>query len=496
MRRPNMTMPRFLQLERMPRPGPAALTTLVALASVVILLSGCASPGAPLGRLPETTAAAVGLTEAASADVSARWWATLGDERLTGLVDRALQGQPTLAVAQARVQRAMALARVTEGSNGPQASLSADATRQRYPERSLYPPPIAGAIMNSGNVNAGLSWNPDWYGREAAALASSLDQAHAAQADADAAANALGTQVARGYVDLARLVAQRDVAVRTLAQRQELRDLTRQRVAAGLDTRVEEVQADSALPDTRVQIEALNEQITLARHQLAVLTGQAPGALDDLAPALGALSLQPVPARMGADLLGRRPDVVAARWRVEAASQDVAVAKTAFYPDINLTAFVGLSAFGLNNFFEASNRQYGVTPALHLPLFDGGRLRAQLNGREAELNAAIAQYNASVLDAVREAADAIASVRSIEQQGRDQAEALAGAEAAYSLALQRYRAGLGTYLVVLNAESQWLAQRRAAVDLQARRLDTGLALYKALGGGWSEASATRVASVH
>lgn len=172
-----------LSFDRLPRPGAAALTALLALASAAVLLAGCASPGTPLQKLDETPAAAAGLSDTASTAAPARWWATLGDAQLAALVDKALRDQPSLAAAQARVQRALALAQVTEAADGPQANLSADATRQRYPEHGLYPAPIAGSILNSGNVNAGFSWSPDWYGREAAALASSLDQARAAQAD-------------------------------------------------------------------------------------------------------------------------------------------------------------------------------------------------------------------------------------------------------------------------------------------------------------------------
>jgi NodT family efflux transporter outer membrane factor (OMF) lipoprotein len=480
-----------------PRLNPTALTVVIAIASAAVLLAGCATPGTSTPRLAETPAAALGLAAAdsgAAPGLSPRGWATLGDETLARLVDQALRDQPSLAVAQARVGRALALARVTEAADGPQATLGVEASRQRYSENGLVPPPIAGSVRNTGTVQAGLSWGPDWYGQQAASLASSMGQARAAQADAAVAANTLAAQVARAYVGLARLVAQGDVAQRTLAQRDELLSLTRQRVGAGLDTQVELVQADSALPDARVQIEALDEQIALTRHQLAALTGQAPNALDALSPALGYIHAQAhaqaLPDTLGADLLGRRPDVVAARWRIDAAGQDVKVARTAFYPNVNLTAFIGLNAIGLDQVFEAGSRQWGVTPALHLPLFDGGRLRAQLSGREAELNLAVAQYNTTVLDAVREASDAISSLRSLQRQRREQADALAGAQTAHDLALQRYRAGLSSYLIVLNTESQWLAQRRQAVDLQARQLDTQVALLKALGGGWTDETDT------
>ena len=471
------------------RLGPARLTTLVALVSAAVLLVGCASPGPDHAPLTLREPAALGLADAPTAGLpAATWWQALGDPVLDRLVGQALRDQPSLAVAQARLARARAVAATTNAAAGPQAVLSADLARQRYTENGLVPPPVAGATYDSATLQAGVSWSPDFFGQHAAELAAALGQARAAQADAAAASTTLAAQVTRSYVGLARLLAQRSVAERALAQRQEMRALTQQRVSAGLDTTVELTQANGALPDARTQIELIDEQVALARHQLAALCGQAPQALDGLSPTLSALALDTLPETLGADLLGRRPDVVAARWRVEAATQDVAVARTQFYPNINLSAFVGLNALGLDNLLQAGSRQLGVAPALRLPLFDGGRLRAQLGTRQAEADAAIAQYNALLLDAVREASDAISSLRSLTRQQREQAAALASAETAHDLALQRFRAGLGSYLLVLNTESQWLAQRRLAVDLQARQLDTRVALMKALGGGWRDDS--------
>lgn len=475
---------------------PAALAALAAASA--LLLSACASPGPDKAPIAHLTPAQLDLAATATARVDAQWWTALGDARLNALIAQALQGNPSLAVARARTERALALANATRAANGPQATFSAEAARQRYSANGLVPPPIAGNVWDSGTLQAGLSWSPDFFGQHAAEEAAALGQARAAQADAAAAEATLSLQVARGYVALARILAQRDVAQRTLAQRQEVLDITRQRVGAGLDSRVEDTQAQAALPDVRAQIEALDEQAMLARRQIAVLAGQAPDALAALSPQLSALTLQAQPETLGADLLGRRPDVVAARWRVEAATQDVAVARTQFYPNVNLSAFAGLNALGLGNLLQASSRQLGVTPALRLPLFDGGRLRAQLGGKRADLDGAIAQYNTTVLDAVKEAGDAIGSGQSLVRQQREQSEAMAGAEKAYALALQRYGAGLGNYLVVLNAETQVLAQRRQAVDLRARQFDTYLALMKALGGGWTDASAAAIqqASAH
>ena len=462
---------------------------LCALLCAGTLISGCASQGPAHTPLASRSAADLGLSASTSAPVAAQWWTALGDAQLNALIEHALQDNPSLAVLHARQGRALALADVARTASQPHATLQADASRQHYSANGMVPAPIAGNTWDSANLQASLRWSPDFFGRHSAELQAALGQARAAQADSAAAASALATQVSRSYIALARLLAQRAVAERNLAQRNALLQLTQERTQAGLDSKVELTQAEAALPDAHGQIEALDEQITLTRRQVAALCGQAPDAQAALTPKLEQLALRNLPEVLGADLLGRRADVVAARWRVEAAAQDVAVARTAFYPDINLTAFVGLNALGLNHLFSASSRQMGVAPALTLPLFDGTRLRAQLGAKQAELDAAIAQYNGAVLAAVKEAGDAIGSVQSLARQQALQAQAAAKAETAYDFAVQRFRAGLGNYLVVLNTESPLLAQRRLGVDLRARQLDTRVLLMQALGGGWRDDTA-------
>ncbi|MET1115944.1 MAG: efflux transporter outer membrane subunit [Comamonas sp.] len=457
-----------------------------------LALAGCAQPGPDHAALAQLTPAAAGLTDAlttAEALPTASWWTALGDARLNALIDQALQGNPSLAASRARFERAAALATASSTASGPHASVGLDATRQHYSANGLVPAPIAGNTYSSGNAQVGLSWAPDFFGRHAAELEAALGQARAAQADSAAAANQLAAQVARSYVQLARLLAQREVTERTLAQRQQLLQLSQQRTSAGLDSQVELTQAEAGLPDARTQVEMLGEQITLTRRTLAVLCGQAPEAQQGLEPRLAALALQPVPAQLGIDLLGRRPDIVAARWRVEAAGQDIARARTDFYPDISLSAFVGLNAIGLDQLLQGSSRQMGVTPALRLPIFEGTRLRAQLRSREAERDTAIAQYNGAVLDAVKQAGDALASVQSLGRQQTLQAESSTKAEQAYDFALQRYRAGLSGQVTLLQTENLVITQRRLTVDLQARQLDTRIGLMQALGGGWSDTTA-------
>lgn len=434
--------------------------------------------------------AALGLSPAPTQAVEASWWQQLGSADLNQLVALALQDHPSVAAARARFIQAGALVAGQGAVSGAQAGLAVDASRQLYTAHGMYPAPIAGHVYNSANVQAGVSWNPDWFGLHAAEEAATLDHALAARADAAVAAQALAAQVSRVYIALARLNAQHQLLTQTQAERGHMLAVTRQRQAAGLDSGVELTQAQAPLPDLGQQLEGLAEQMDLARHQLATLTAQPTEALQSLSPQLGSLTLDVVPTALGTDLLGRRPDVVAARWRVEAALQDVKVARAQFYPNVNLGAFVGLNALNLDRLFRSGSVQAGVAPALRLPLFDGGLLRARLQGREAATDAAIAQYNAAVLDAVREASDALTSVQSLQRQREAQQTTQAHLAHAHALALQRQRAGLTGRMPVLQAHLQQLQQQRTAVELQARDLDSRVLLMKALGGGWSEEPAT------
>jgi NodT family efflux transporter outer membrane factor (OMF) lipoprotein len=459
-----------------------------ALASAVaLLLTACANPAgiAPQASVRDPSALGVPAADAAAAvaAVDVAWWQAYGDPELDRLVEQALTGSPSLGAAQARLARAQAVLEVADAALLPQIGLGVDLTRQRYTENGAVPAPLAGSVRETGLVQLNGSWELDFFGKHRAALDAALGQVRAAEADAQAARALLAQQTVRGWLQLARLQDQQGVAERTLAQRGEQLALVRDRVEAGLDTRLELRQAEGGLPEARQQLEALREQIALARHALAALAAVPGETLREATPSLARLQSPQLPAQLPADLLGRRADVQAARWRVEAASQDTAVAQAQFYPNISLNGFAGLSSIGLSNLLQAGSLQWGVGPALRLPLFDAGRLRANLRGKAADLDLAVESYNATVVGAVREVADQLVSQRAIAAQQREQQAAQQAAEDAYAIARQRYGAGLGNYLQVLSAESAVLAQRRQQVELAARALDVQALLAHALGGG-------------
>jgi NodT family efflux transporter outer membrane factor (OMF) lipoprotein len=189
------------------------------------------------------------------------------------------------------------------------------------------------------------------------------------------------------------------------------------------------------------------------------------------------------------DLLARRADIAAAKQRVLAASSEIDNAKAQFYPNLNLVAFAGLSSIGFDRLLDSGSQQWGVGPAIRLPLFEGGRLRANLRGKTADLDAAIASYNGVVIDAVRDVADQIASTQAIARQQAEHVQAQGKVQAAYEIAKQRFDVGLTTALNVLTAGSAVLAQQRQGVDLTARALDTQVQLIRALGGGFRDDTA-------
>ena len=473
-----------------PLPG-APLTAFTAaaalLAGLVLMLGGCASPGpqaAPRALLDAAPPAGASSAIARTPWPEARWWTVYGDKQLDALVDHALAGQPGLQVALARVRQAEAVAGGVQAASEPQVNASSDLTLQRFTEHGAVPPPLAGSYRWNNGAQLAASWEPDLFGRQRAALDAAVGQVRAAQAEAQAARVLLAGNVTAGWFQLARLVEARQVAEQALKQREQVLALVQQRIAAGLDTRVELRQAEGLIAQSRVEIEALSESLQRARHALAELSGQRPPALADAAPQLAALRGQALPAALPADLLGRRADLVAQRWRVEAALRDVDVARAQFYPNLNLVAFVGLSSIGLDRFLQAGSLTAGVGPALRLPVFDGGRLRANLGARGAEADAAIEAYNSALLRALREVADEVASLQSLQRQAQAQQQATSAADAAYALAVQRYEAGLGNFLVVLTAESNVLAQRRAGSELKARQLAAEVALSRSLGGGY------------
>lgn len=476
--------------------------TLAVLSMAGMLLTGCAGmkgigPSAQMLDARDLDLPATISRDAQALGPSIDWWTSFGDPQLDKLVAEALNDNPNLRIAAARVTKAQAGVELARSADWPQVNGQLDLNRQKFSSNHIYPAPLGGSIVNMGNLQVGSSWELDFFGKNSGHLQAALGQALAAEAERDAARVLLSANVVRAYLQWARLLEQREVAERMLAQRQHILSLVEQRVGAGLDNLLEVRQSQTGLADTRGSIAALNQQIDASQNALAALLGR-PRLPEGLsAPKLSRFKSMVVPRELSADWLGRRADIVAARWRVESARGDMQVARAQFYPNINLAGFVGFQSLGFDNMLKSGSFQWGVGPAIRLPIFEGGRLRAQLRGKSADVDAAIESYNATIIEAMHEVADQSQAVRAVALQQKEQGAALRAAEGAYDIAQQRYKADLATYLHVLSAETAVLAQRRQQVDLAAQALLAQVGLAHAMGGGWKpspEQGATLVLS--
>ncbi len=422
-------------------------------------------------------------------------WATqFGDAQLPKLIDEALADNPSIAQAQARIAKASSYIESSRSTLLPKVDGSYSWTRQLYSGNALFPPPLGGQWVSENNVLASASWDLDLWGKNRERLHTAVSQEKAAEADMQQARITLASSIARTYNSLAQLYALRDIAQREIVNRQTVGKITDGRVTAGLDTNVERQTARGNIATTQASLSDLDGQITIVRYQLAALLGKGPDrGLQIAAPVLNPGGAVVLPDNLPADLVSRRPDIVAARWQVEAAMHDVKEAKAEFYPDVNLAAGFGFDAFGWGKFLNFASRQAQFSPAVHLPIFDGGALRAQLKGRYADFDLSVANYNQTLIGALNDVATQVASIRAVDRQMDDAQRALDASTKAYDLAVIRYKAGLSPQLQVLNADSNRLASEQTVINLKMRRRDMQLALIKALGGGF-DATGTRLAA--
>jgi NodT family efflux transporter outer membrane factor (OMF) lipoprotein len=461
------------------------VTNLITASVAAALLAGCVVPPQETPHPQQLANTRLGLAGLAAEPVAESWWDSFQDPQLGRLIQLGLQNSPTLAQAQSRVAEALAQTESAHSKLLPNVKGSASTFYSRGPENYFAPPPYAGHTFSEGQAGASLGWDLDFFGRQSSALHSAQALAQSARFDEESARLLLAGAIAQTYLELYRQHALADIAERSEAQRQNIVSITQRRVAAGLDTRLELKQAEGQLPQARVAREQAQASVEVAIHQLAALTGQGADAYKDVTrPTLNVEAALPVPTALPINLLARRPDILSARLNVEAADAQRLSAKAAFYPDISLQAIAGIGAFGLNNLVKWSARGGGVGPVLSLPLFDGGLLRAQYRGSEAQLDAAIDGYNDTVLRAVQQTSDRITQLDALAHERVDQQETLDANEVAYHLAEERYKAGLASYLTVLNAETLVLAARQNMVDILTTQANTRITLLLAVGGSF------------
>ena len=448
------------------------------------LLSGCVDTPSTTPQETTLKSETLGLGAAPAPAVPDTWWTAFADPQLDRLVEQALKGSPTLAAAMARVRQAQSELSASRAATYPQLTLDGQETRERFSKDYIIPPPYGGTTQWIGTVQANLSWSLDLFGKQAAQIAQARAGAKASELDATAARLMLAGSVTQAYIALWRAYVLIDVAEETVTQQQGILGLTAGRVRAGLDNNASQKQAEALLAMAREDLLRATAVRDLAVHQIAALIGRGADAYDISRPQLSDTALA-LPQTLPADLLARRADIAAAEARIDAAFQGREVARKAYYPDINLIGLAGWAAIGLGPMFSASSLQYGAGPAIHLPIFDAGTLDAQYAGATASLDAAVADYNEAVITAVKQTADALTELKSLQDQSGEQRAALAAAADSFALARERYRSGLSPQTNVLDAESLLIQARRQSAALTADIVSARVTLLMAIGGGFN-----------
>ncbi|KIC79552.1 fusaric acid resistance protein [Pseudomonas sp. C5pp] len=457
----------------------------------VLLLSGCSfsdlRPQSLIGQPDDLKAShALNGVHLSPADWPREdWWTGFGDPQLNQLISEALENSPSLRAAAARVRQAEALQGIQESRLLPQVDGSLSVVRQRYSENGTASAVVAGTWQNIGQSTLNGSYELDFWGKNQAAVEAAIGRSKAAEVDQFSARLVLSSGIAQAYIALQETYDQLAIERQMLQQMESIHSLTQQRFVAELDSQIDIKQSEAGITASRARILALKEALELGRNRLAALVGKGPDRGRSITPPqLKPSSTLSVPSTLPAELLGHRPDVVAQRWRVEAASNDIDVAKAQFYPNVNLISFVGLQTMGLDTFTQGGSRILGFGPAISLPIFEGGRLRANLSAQNASYDIAVEQYNQTLIDALHDLADQLSSIRWMQQRITQQQLAVQTATDAYELVNKRYAAGLATYIQVLTTQTSVSIQRRELAALQARGLSLQANLSRALGGGY------------
>ena len=459
---------------------------LLILALVVSGLSACTlGPDyqRPELEIPEQYRQVQGWKPAAPADALERgaWWSRYDDWELDALVERLNVSNQNLAAAEAQYRQARALVRGTRAAFYPTASAGVDAGRASSGSQGLAT--TTASRRESFDANLGLNWQLDLWGRLRRTLESERAGAQASQADLAAARLSLQTELVQNYLQLRVLDEQRRLLDATLAAYQRSLRLTENQYRAGIVPKSDVSQALTQLKSTQAQAVDLEWQRAQLEHAIAVLIGLPPSGFT-IAARNGLPGLSGVPQSLPSQLLERRPDVASAERSVMAANAGIGVAKTAWYPDLSLSALGGYRSGSFADWISLPNRYWSLGPALAMELFDGGARRAELERAEAAYDQTVAQYRQTVLDAFREVEDALVELSVLEREQQLQQEAVEAARESLRLVENQYRAGTLDFNSVVNVQAAALNNERTALSLLGNRLRASVQLIAALGGGW------------
>jgi outer membrane protein, multidrug efflux system len=465
-----------------------ALTRAPLAAALALALAGCTTVG-PDFKAPDAPAAA-GYRHPVAADAAQlppQWWRVFNDATLDRLEQSALRDNPSVRAAGQRLLQAEAQLGGVRANQSPSVSVNASASNSRTSANTSQGLALGRRSISGNNyaLGAAMSYELDLLGRVRRAVEAADAQALAAASERDGVLLMLSAQVATSYWQLRGLDAEAAILDGALGTRRETEQLVEARFNAGLTNELDLSRARVERANAQADLHEVRRQRNLIEHTLATLIGASPSStLIEVDKA--ALPAAPaIPAGLPASLLAHRPDLVGSVAALRAANAQIGVAEGAFYPSLQLTSNFGFASERLRDLNQGGSKQFSIGPlALSLPVFEGGRNRANLALAKARYEEALANHQGKLLTALREVEDALSDLEQRQQQGTAQAEANRAAARAHLVARARYERGVSNYLDVTDAQRSSLAAERAAVQIQTQRLLATVAVARALGAGW------------
>ncbi len=466
-----------------------------------LLLSACAA-GPAYVRSPVETPAAFkeidGWKRASPQDavIGSNWWQLYGDPLLDSLEQQVGMSNQSLAQAEARYRQARALVQGTRAGLFPTVGANLSSTRSKTagsgqavtnPATGASTSIGGGGPANSNRLTLDASWEIDLWGRVQSSIDADQASAQASAGDLAAARLSAQAQLAQNYFGLRSLDTQQQLLERTLVDYQRSVQLTQNQYDAGIIAKSNLILAQTQLKSTQAQALDLGVQRAQLEHAIALLIGKAPAGFSISHAQLAAV-VPVIPVSLPSELLERRPDVAAAERRVEAANAQIGVARAAYFPKLTLSATGGAQSSTLGNLLSLPNRFWSLGPQLAANLFDAGLRRSQIEQATAAYDGTVAAYRQTVLNGFVEVEDNLAALRILEQEAVVQDEALQLARRSVELTNNQYKAGIVTYLNVIQVQATALNGERTALDLLNRRLTASVQLVKALGGSWNMAA--------
>ncbi len=415
----------------------------------------------------------------------AGWWRVFHDPALDGLEASAVAASPTLRAALARYDEALAAARAVRGSLYPALSVNPSASRQEYSgnRQSEFPSTRFAYTTNSFDLPLALSYEVDLFGAARRSLESARAAAEAQGATYQSVLLTLEAGVAQNYFALRSLVSQRALLTQNIALLRDALDLVHKLRRGGANSDLDVYQAETELKTVEASAVATDRSIAEQQHALAVLVGENPEAFTIDAAPLGS-SAPGVPTGLPSELLERRPDIAAAERSLAAANARIGVAKAAFFPSIGLTAFAGANSSDLSNLLTAGSREWAAGPFVTIPVFNGGTSLANYRQAQAAYEEAKADYRQQVLVAFQEVEDGLSDLRLLASEIDILEGAVASSGGASKLSIIRYKAGLVSYIEVIDSQRTQLESEISLTQARADRLSATVQLIRALGGGW------------